>query len=102
MNGNFTQQTIRVQVAEPEHPITRGLADWEMLEETYTMGRPGEDCTPLLTVDHPNSMKTLAWTRQHRNARVFCMQPGHDNHAYANPSFRTVLTRGIEWTAGRI
>lgn len=101
-NDYFTQQTIRVQIAEPDHAITRGLANWEMLEETYSMGEPGEDCTPLLVVDHPNSMKALAWTRRHKNARVCCLQPGHDDQAYANPNFRTVLSRGILWAAGRI
>jgi type 1 glutamine amidotransferase len=46
-------------------------------------------------------MKTIAWTRQYKNARVFCYQSGHDNQAYANPNFRKVVARGIHWLAGR-
>ena len=48
------------------------------------------------------SMKTLAWTRQYKNARVFCCQSGHDNQVFADSNFRTVIARGIQWLAGRI
>jgi type 1 glutamine amidotransferase len=54
----------------------------------------------LLTTDHSPSMHNIAWTRHYRNARVFCYQSGHDNRVYANPGFRAVLGRGIQWCAG--
>jgi type 1 glutamine amidotransferase len=54
----------------------------------------------LLTVDHPKSARTLAWTRTYRDARVFAFQLGHDNQAWVNESFREVLGRGIGWAAG--
>ena len=47
-------------------------------------------------------MRTLAWTRTHNNARVFCFQSGHDNQTWQNRAFREVLSRGIHWTARRI
>ena len=97
-------QRVRIQVADPEHPITKGLTSWEMTDETYIMADAdvGVGSEVLLTTDHPRSMKTIAWTRQYRNARVFCYQSGHDNAAYSDPSFRTVIARGIQWLAGRI
>ena len=90
-----------IQVAELQHPVTEGLSNWEMLDETYTMEEP-DDSEILLITDDPQSMKSIAWTRRYRNARVFCFQSGHDHHAYANPNFRQVLSRGIRWAAGRI
>ena len=95
-------QTVRTEIASPQHPITQGLKAWEMVDETYVMNNAGEGCEILLITDHPRSMKTLAWTRQYKNARVLCYQSGHDNQAYANPNFRTVISRGIQWLAGRI
>jgi type 1 glutamine amidotransferase len=65
------------------------------------MNDAGEGSDVLLTTVHPESMKTIAWTRQYKNARVFCYQSGHDNQAYANPNFRKVVARGIHWLAGR-
>ena len=95
-------QTIRVEIAGTEHPITRGLADWEMVDETYAMNDAGAGSDVLLTVDHPRSMRTIAWTRRYGNARVFCYALGHDDQAWSDPNFRHVLARGIQWAARRV
>jgi type 1 glutamine amidotransferase len=98
----FGGQTLRVEPADADHPITRGLGPWTMIDETYTLGEPGADSTPLLTTDHPHSMSTLAWTRTHGRSRVFCLECGHDNAAWMDHNFREVLRRGILWSARRI
>jgi len=95
-------QTIPIHVADADHPITAGLSDWQITDETYTMGDADDDGHVLLTTDHPKSLRTLAWTRQFGRARVFCLQLGHDGRAYADESFRTVVRRGILWAARRI
>ena len=77
----------------------QGVTDWEIVDEVYTLPAVGGDATVLLTTDHPRSTPTLAWTRQHRAARVFCYQSGHDRRVYEDPGFRTVLERGIRWVA---
>ena len=100
--GFHHDQQVPVQVADPAHAITAGLADWEMPDETYTMGNAAEGSRILLTTDHTLSMRTLAWTRQFGKARVFCYQSGHDNATYADRGFRTVLHRGIRWAAGAL
>ena len=94
-------QTVRIDVADTEHPITATLEPWDIVDETYTRDDADEDSHILLTTDHPQSMKTIAWTRTFGKARVFCYQNGHDNQAYTNPGFRTVVERGIQWLAGR-
>ena len=98
----FDDQTVRTEIATPDHLVTQGLADWEMGDETYLMNDAGGECKVLLTTDHPQSMRTLAWAHQYRRARVFCYAAGHDNHAWSNPSFRQVVTRGILWAARRL
>lgn len=100
--GFYHDQQITVRVADPDHPITQGLDDWEMVDETYTVDEPGADSHLLLTTDHPHSMHALAWTRTHKQARVFCCALGHDAQAFENPQFRTVLTRGIRWAAQQL
>ena len=99
--GYHMDQQLHVRVADAGHPITRGLRDWDMPDETYTMAEPlaADGNTPLLTVEHPRSMKCLAWTRQCGRARVFCFQSGHDGRTFVHPMFREMLARGIRWTA---
>ena len=93
----FPKQTFQVQIVDKSHPITEGLSDWELGDETYTMTSAGEDSTILLTTNHPDSMDVLGWTREYANSRIFCLQSGHDNVTYSNPNFREVLKRGIQW-----
>jgi len=93
---------LRVEIANPNHPITQGLQPFDVTEEAYQMPDAGEGSEILLAANDPESMKTLAWTRQYKNARVFCMELGHDKLAWEHPSFRTVVERGIQWCARRI
>ncbi len=95
----FPKQTFQVQVADSTHPITEGLSNWEMGDETYTMKSAGDDSTILLITDHADSMDVLGWAREYGNSRIFCLQSGHDNVTYSNPNFREVLQRGIQWCA---
>jgi type 1 glutamine amidotransferase len=101
MNYKFGQE-LQVDVANAEHPITRDLSPWTMTDETYSLPseRPGSEV--LLTTNHPDSTRVLAWTRQFRQSRVFCFQSGHDAATFANENFRTVLHNGIRWLAHRI
>jgi len=98
----YVDQKLHVEIADPKHPITKGLAAWDMTDETYTMLEPGADSRVLLTVEHPKSMKAIGWTRQHGQSRVFCLQSGHDNATWENAGFRTALERGVLWCAARI
>lgn len=95
-------ETVKIEVANTEHPITRGLSAWEMVDETYAMNDAGEGNEILLTTDHPKSMKTIAWTRSYKNSRVLCFESGHDSRTWSNPNFCEILARGIKWAAGRM
>ena len=97
--GYHYGETVNVHVAAPGHPITQGLSDWTMLDETYTMADCSPDSEILLTTEHPKSMRTLAWTRQYKQSRVLCFESGHDNDTYQDPNFRTFLHQGIQWLA---
>ena len=100
--GYHNDQALRVNVTDQTHPITKGLQDWDMVDETYTMADAGQDSRILLSVDHPKSMKHLAWTRQHGKSRVFCFESGHDRTTWADHNFREVVRRGIQWCAGQL
>ena len=98
-------EMLHLEIADPRHPITRGLSAWDLYGETWDFGgtKPGPDCHTLLVTDHPKMrLEAMAWTRQFKDARVFCLQPGHNNDSFADPNFRTVLSRGIQWAAGRL
>jgi type 1 glutamine amidotransferase len=88
-----------IHVADPNHPVTRGVKDYEIHDETYKWFDVAEECHPLLTTDEPESNKVIAWAKTYEKARVFYMQSGHDHFAYENPSFQRVLRQAIRWAA---
>ena len=92
-------EAISYYVADPAHPICAGLADWTMRDETYLMPDARGDNHILITTDHPQSMRTLAWTHMHRQSRVFCLQGGDGPAAWRHESFRRLLAQGARWCA---
>jgi trehalose utilization protein len=88
---------LRVVVSASGHPITQGVSGWQMHDETYCMMEP--DGVALLTTEHPESMRTLAWTRSHGASRVACLQSGHDAQCWNTPGFREILGRSVRWAA---
>ena len=63
-------------------------------------GEPAES-NVLFRTDHDPSADPIAWTRTYEDSRVFAYQSGHGGNAYTDTNFRTLLTRGIWWSAGR-
>jgi type 1 glutamine amidotransferase len=92
---------IKVHVADPNHPITRGLKDYDLFDETYCRFDVDPGVHALLTTDAPTSDKTIAWVKTYGNARVFFIQSGHDHTGYDNPNYRKIVVRAIRWTAGK-
>ena len=95
-HGYHAGQQVRVHIADPAHPITRGLAPWMLVDETYEMDEPGADSQVLLTTDHPQSMRAVGWARGFKEARVFCLELGHDDRAFADERFREAVSRGLQ------
>lgn len=92
---------MRVRIASTAHPITRGLADFEIHDETYGGLYIHPDVTPLLLCDAPTSSPIVGWAKIYANARVAAIQLGHDRQSYANPNFRKLVAQAIAWVARR-
>jgi len=92
---------LRIEVADRQHPITRGMADFDTVDEGYVLhGKHDGKSTVLLTAEHEDIMKEVAWARVVDKSRVFVLALGDNPKAWSNSGFREVLTRGIHWAAG--
>jgi type 1 glutamine amidotransferase len=92
---------FKVHVADAEHPITRGIKDYETHDETYFGFGVEKDSHPLLTTEESTSSKVIAWAKTYEAARVVYIQSGHDHLGYENPNFQRLLRQAIQWTAKR-
>jgi uncharacterized protein len=92
-------QPLTLEVTPIDHPITRGLAGFDVVDETYVMAEPDAGSQILLTTAHPQSVQAQAWVRPFGEARVFSLVLGHDHTVWSNPGFENLLLRGIRWAA---
>jgi trehalose utilization protein len=99
MRSYHPNERIQVDIADPQHPIVKGVTTWEMIDETYLMPEAESENHTILTTQHPRCVKTVGWTRQYKQARVFCFQSGHGDATYADPNFQAILANGIRWAA---
>lgn len=91
--------TFKIQIIEPNHPVTKGISDFEILDEVYGNIEVSPDVTPLLTTNHPKSSQTIGWTHQKGSSRIVYIQPGHDQHAFNNTFYRKLVWQAIAYTA---
>jgi len=98
-SGATDDQTIRVTVADTQHPITRGIHDFTIHDETYHKYYTSPDVRVLLTTDHPKNEPPLAWVHSYGKSRVFYFMLGHDASAWQNPNYLKILINGIRWVA---
>lgn len=92
-------ETIPVTVEKSDHPVTRGVSDFDIVDETYKMQDPVGTFDVLLRAHHPKNMGIAGWSSEYGKSRVLCLQLGHDNQAWTNPAFRTLMVNGVKWTA---
>jgi uncharacterized protein len=86
-----------VKVLDSNHPVTKGLTDFEVFDETYKDFYVEPDVKPLLQTTELSSTPIIGWTKQYGKARVVTIQSGHDSPTYENPNFRKLLLQAIEW-----
>jgi len=88
---------FNVKISNPKNPVTKGLKDFEIFDETYKDYYVEPGVTPLLTTVEPTSTPIIGWTKKYGKARIVTLQSGHDVPTFENPNFRKLLKQSIEW-----
>ena len=86
-----------LKIADPKHPVTKGLKDFEVLDESYLGYYVDPEVTPLLTTDEGSSTPVVGWTKKYGKAQVVTLQSGHDSNTFGNPDFRKLLKQAIQY-----
>ena len=94
----------RVEVTA-EHPITQGVADFDLVTEQYwVLTDAYNDVLATTTLAaregdpwHRPVTSPAIWTRRWGAGRVVVTTPGHNLDVLENPAVRTVIERGMVW-----
>jgi len=105
MGGRFSGHgggKFPVVIVDRKHPITRGIDDFEIRDETYR-NKMHEDADPhdLFRMNRGDEQQSMGWVQTFDKGRVFCTTLGHGKQAWENPQFQRLVVRGLYWAAGR-
>ena len=114
-------QVIHYKIDEPNHPLNapfKGLADFQVIDETYTFGRETysrQNLRVLTSVDYDKMTAedkakeqfprsdgdyALSWIRRDGKGRVFYEAHGHDEKVYAIKPLLEHVMLGMQYVLG--
>lgn len=101
LRGHDPHGTFTVNIADKEHPITKGLSDFETLDELYTCLEGEVPIHVLATAVSKVDQKVypLAFTATPGKGRTFHCALGHDARAFNAPTLE-LFRRGTVWSVG--
>jgi len=98
---SYHQNTpVKCVIENTDHPVTRGLHDFSIIDETYIIGEPDQPGNEILiTAECSVGIKNIGWAREYQMSRVFVTASGHDNQVYADWNYRKLIHNAILWTS---
>jgi uncharacterized protein len=100
VSGHPDLDRCTVQVADVDHPVTAGLADFTLEDERYSDLDIDADRLGLVTHTHDGRTHPLVLVGERGGSRVVYDALGHDGRSYASPERRELLRREARWAAG--
>ncbi len=100
--SSYLHDVEEVVTPLPNHPVSKGLPQMRLFDETYKQVWHAPNVTVLLTTDHPTSDPVIAWVSPYPKSRVVFIQPGHARGTCEMPWYRQLVQRAVLWSAGRI
>ena len=83
------------------HPITKGLHDFVIHDETYKNLWISPKVDVLLTTTNPSSDGPVAWISPYAKSRVVFIQLGHGPEAHRNPNYQRLVQQALLWAGGK-
>ena len=106
-----------------DHPITKGINDFQIEDELYLFNVFEEDINPILKSDykfirdnfysatnalngemnsnegweHPDGSNIVGWTKYYKKSAITYLQFGDGVKSYENKNVRLLLKRSIDW-----
>jgi len=90
---------LEIGVIDPDHPVTRSIPEFSILDEGYGNIMINPDVTLLLKTDHPDCAKYVGWTHTIEKSRIVYLMSGHDRHAYGNENFQKLLSNAMMYVS---
>ena len=106
-SDNYIPYTVHITDLGRTHPITEGIADFDLVTEQYwVLSDEYNDVLATATQEvrqwdawnRPVTAPAI-WTRQWGKGRISVSAPGHRLEIVEDPTVRTIIERGLLWAA---
>ncbi|MBN1422109.1 MAG: ThuA domain-containing protein [Planctomycetes bacterium] len=100
-SGHGPRGKFMVHIEDEEHPITKGMEDFETDDELYAklVGDKPIHVLASAKSEWSGAVEPLAFTHTYGKGRVYTFLFGHDVQALRIPAIRKLFARGAEWAA---
>jgi type 1 glutamine amidotransferase len=114
LGGEFikhgAQQKSWMRVIDPNFPGAKGLKDFELAEEWYSLKNFAADLHVVLVQDtegmkgaeYERPKYPATWARLHDQGRVFYTSMGHREDVWTNPLFQELFLGGLAWACKNV
>jgi uncharacterized protein len=106
-SDSYVAHTVNITELGRQHPITRDIADFDLVTEQYWVLH--DDYLDVLATTtqavrpwdpwHRPVTSPVIWTRQWGKGRIFVCTPGHKVDILQDPNVRMIVERGLLWAA---
>ena len=106
-SDNYMPHRIEMTPAGAEHPITKGIGDFDLVTEQYwvlsddyndVLATTTQAVRPWDPWNRPVTSPAI-WTRQWGKGRIFVSTPGHRVEVLQDANVRTIIERGLLWAS---
>ena len=101
VGGHGPRGPFAVNIKKVDHPITKGLSDFEIDDELYAKLTGDADIDVLASAhsDWSGQVEPIIFVKNYGKGSVVHNVLGHDTRARENPNYQVLVRRGIEWAA---
>ncbi|GAB6165590.1 ThuA domain-containing protein [Thermostilla marina] len=102
LRGHDPHGPFVVRIVDGDHPIVRGMKDFETVDELYTClaGKTPIHVLASATSRVDGKAYPMAFVLEYGKGRVFHSPLGHDVKALSVPEVAELFRRGTAWTVG--
>ena len=105
-DGKTRKGSYTVKIVDREHPVAKGLADFDIKDELYYQIQMQPDVKPIASVRYQDQDWPVAWTREYGSGRVFHTPLGHQgwkdpqsDDPLRDPNLSRLVLQGVDWVA---
>ena len=100
-SGHGPRSVFEAKVVKTDHPITKGLASFQIFDELYSKLQGDGPIEVLVSAysDWSEKEEPLVFTTPYGKGRCVQNALGHDFKAILNPTMQHIIRRSVEWAA---